>query len=86
MTDRRATPSGSERERAGFDSSAVVPTGVPGREPVEKTDALRAALSWLTPFARLAAVVASVLVLNQSAGDEGLDLDVLTLLLHVVGA
>lgn len=52
--------------------------------PVDNAEALRASLSWLAPLARLAAFVAAAVVLTKSAGESGVDHDLLALLVQLL--
>lgn len=47
---------------------------------MDNAETLRVSLSWLAPLARLAAFVAAAVVLEKSAGESGVDHDLLALL------
>jgi hypothetical protein len=50
---------------------------------VDNAERLRRPPLWLAPLARLAAAVTAAVVLTRAAGDKGVDLDLLALLLSV---
>ena len=71
--------------RPEVDARAALSQPIPSGEGVDNAEPLRGPPLWLAPLARLAAAVTAVVVLTRTAGDEGVDHDLLALLLHVAG-
>ena len=70
--------------RPEVDARADLCQPIPSGEGVDNAETLRASPPWLASLARLAAAVAAVVVLTRTAGDEGVDLELLALLMRLV--